>query len=347
MLYHNIINNFNFIILEDINPESLGTLIKLFMLSSSYINYKSEYLNVSKDEPTNFESMNNNFDKNMMLVPGYKHNENTNYTGYTNTGYTNTEYSEVYNNQLIYNDHWNTTDRIFIYPTDNLINEYKNTTKYLYMINYEVYYNTKIKEPIIIKVDTFNEKYNNESFKEIIYINTYMLNEEQIQQINNNYYKNENELYDNINENIFNIPTIKIIKNKPTNESIVIDILKIFTLTDNSADHIKFNNIWKEYSSNKKIDPTYENIIKSQLSTVLLSLGLSKKRYSDGIHWYGLLKKNTDIPKTETKNISNNFIISTTANITDEFNNLLKHREDFSFNEKKTKPNEYINLLIK
>ena len=68
-------------------------------------------------------------------------------------------------------------------------------------------------------------------------------------------------------------------------------ITKYFTITTNLENRVKFTNIWEIITSKLKISEPYVSYLKRQLPVILDDLKLQKKRYTDGIYWYGLVKK--------------------------------------------------------
>lgn len=70
---------------------------------------------------------------------------------------------------------------------------------------------------------------------------------------------------------------------------------KHFTFSSNSKDCIKFTNVLKIINSQLKITDHYTRYMKRQLPFILVDLGLKKKRLADGIYWYGLIKKTTEV----------------------------------------------------
>lgn len=73
-------------------------------------------------------------------------------------------------------------------------------------------------------------------------------------------------------------------------------IKKYFTIDSNPENRIKFTNILEIIGKGITISSQYNSYYRHILPTVLEDLGLSKKRYSDGVYWYGLQdkKKQTD-----------------------------------------------------
>jgi hypothetical protein len=68
-------------------------------------------------------------------------------------------------------------------------------------------------------------------------------------------------------------------------------ITKYFTITTNLENRVRFTNIWEIITSKLKISEPYVAYLKRQLPVILEDLKLQKKRYADGIYWYGLVRK--------------------------------------------------------
>ena len=132
-------------------------------------------------------------------------------------------------------------------------------------------------------------------------------------------------------------------------------ITKYFTITTSLENRVKFTNIWEIITSKLKISEPYVSYLKRQLPIILEDLKLQKKRYSDGIYWYGLVKKdivtaaNTldeiklsraiDIAIDET--VYTNYVKEREAEIKDAIPPLNEVTEVFS------QPDEFISKLLK
>jgi hypothetical protein len=112
-------------------------------------------------------------------------------------------------------------------------------------------------------------------------------------------------------------------------------INKYFVLDNNIENKIKFTNIWNIITKNFNISEQYIGYYKHQLPIVLEGMGLSKKRYSDGMYWYGLTEKNVKAEKENTlqeKSVDNPITedeykekISSRNNQSDELKNLINN----------------------
>ena len=174
-------------------------------------------------------------------------------------------------------------------------------------IQYNIYYNNQFNNIVII--DDYKDKMNIQEIKKIFpeleLINKCQLNDNMILILTNEIYIDFNDAKNKVN-NLLNNNIEKISINE-----IKQLINKYFDISSDSNDIIKFTNIFNKISCDIIINDKLSNYIKKQLPNVLLDLGLEKKRYSDGIYWYGLIPKKDIIVK-----LNNNLIIDTP--ITDE-----------------------------
>lgn len=102
---------------------------------------------------------------------------------------------------------------------------------------------------------------------------------------------NINKLVDKTNYiSLFN----KVINGKNYKENIVKYINENYVITNDDKDRKKISDLQEEINKNIRLfDNDRNNLIsyiKTNLSEILKDLGLNKKRYSDGIYWYGLNK---------------------------------------------------------
>lgn len=78
-----------------------------------------------------------------------------------------------------------------------------------------------------------------------------------------------------------------------------------FILDSDITNRIQFKVLLEDICSGMNINPMYHEAIKRSLPLLLTELGLAKKRYSEGIFWYGLKKMTRLIGKSEqNKNIN-------------------------------------------
>lgn len=124
-------------------------------------------------------------------------------------------------------------------------------------------------------------------------------------------------------------------------------ITKYFTITTSLENRVKFTNIWEIITSKLKISEPYVSYLKRQLPIILEDLKLQKKRYSDGIYWYGLLKKDIVTAANSLDEIKLSRAIDDTV-----YTNYLKERDNEvkdaipPLNEVISQPDEFILKLL-
>jgi hypothetical protein len=78
-----------------------------------------------------------------------------------------------------------------------------------------------------------------------------------------------------------------------------------FTLDSDIANRIQFKVLFDDICAGMNINPKYHEAIKRSLPLLLTELGLAKKRYSEGIFWYGLKKMSRLLGTSESgKNLN-------------------------------------------
>jgi len=68
-----------------------------------------------------------------------------------------------------------------------------------------------------------------------------------------------------------------------------------YIMSDDPKETVQFSTILDSVSTHFKLDDSYKKSINYSLPVILKDLGLSKKRKSDGMYWYGLKFKNSSI----------------------------------------------------
>lgn len=190
-----------------------------------------------------------------------------------------------------------------LHGTPNWINlEYFNESLLQNETTYNFYFNSQFNNLIMIPISS--DYLSNPKFKlylsEMIFISNEKLNESQIKQLSTL----KDEIFVDLNDakNLLNrILHDKIIDSKLSIDEIKNLMTKYFVFDNNPEHCIKFTNIWSIISSEIKVTESLENYIKRQLPIIFKDMGLQKKRLSDGIYWYGLVKKNI-VDKTEPNN---------------------------------------------
>lgn len=83
-------------------------------------------------------------------------------------------------------------------------------------------------------------------------------------------------------------------KECPTLSKIKQYLLDTFEFNDNVNNRIQFTTLLTDICKGMYVNDKYMNIMKKSLTCILVDLNLTKKRYSDGIYWYGIVKKPTN-----------------------------------------------------
>jgi hypothetical protein len=178
------------------------------------------------------------------------------------------------------------------------INKFSETLLGNY-VAYNVYFNSQFNR-IISTQDIGDFIAHNAKFKNLFPELQLVISEKidatqlnQIKNLNNDIFVNLEDAKSRVNK----ILNDKIIDSKLSIDEIKELIKKYFDIDTDPEHCIKFTNIWNIISSEIKVSESYINYIKRQLPGILVDLGLDKKRLSDGIYWYGLVKKQIETPK--------------------------------------------------
>jgi len=171
--------------------------------------------------------------------------------------------------------------------------------------DYHIYFNNQFNNIIILDTHSdfigSNERIK-KMFPEIIFIAKERLGKETYEEVN----KLTSDIFVNVED--VKVKLNKILHDKVIDSKLSIDeikylIKKYFAIDTNPEHCIKFTNIWEIISSELRVSESYVNYIKRQLPIILQDLGLNKKRLSDGIYWYGLVRKPVEslVPSGEFK----------------------------------------------
>lgn len=171
--------------------------------------------------------------------------------------------------------------------------------------DYHIYFNNQFNNVIILDAHSdfigSNEKIKR-IFPEIIFVAKERLGKESYEEVS----KLASDIFVNVDDVKTKLNKIlhdKVIDSKLSIDEIKYLIKKYFAIDTNPEHCIKFTNIWEIISSELRVSESYVNYIKRQLPIILQDLGLNKKRLSDGIYWYGLVRKPLEslIPSNEFK----------------------------------------------
>lgn len=86
--------------------------------------------------------------------------------------------------------------------------------------------------------------------------------------------------------------------NEDTEEETVLTVIKErFIITDNIDQRMKAQDIFDFFSQHSQYLPfKIDTMFRNRLSKYLIKLGLTKKRYSDGYYYYGIVKRHDSLP---------------------------------------------------
>ncbi len=168
-----------------------------------------------------------------------------------------------------------------------------------YHKDYTIYFNNQFNNVIIVESKSdfigSNTKLK-KLFPEIMFVTKERLSKESFQEVNalaKDIFVNVEDVKTKLNKILHD----KVIDSKLSIDEIKFLIKKYFVLDTNPEHCIKFTNIWEIISSELKVSESFVNYTKRQLPVILQDLGLNKKRLSDGIYWYGLVRKPLEVEK--------------------------------------------------
>jgi hypothetical protein len=83
----------------------------------------------------------------------------------------------------------------------------------------------------------------------------------------------------------------------PSLENIRKYITQTYDIDDNMDNRIQFKNLCDDIFMNLNVAKKYHECVKRSLPMIFSGLGLSKKRYSEGVFWFGIKRRNNTIYK--------------------------------------------------
>ncbi len=168
-----------------------------------------------------------------------------------------------------------------------------------YHKDYTIYFNNQFNNVTIVESKSdfigSNAKLK-KLFPEIMLVSKERLSKESFEEVNalsRDIFVNVEDVKTKLNKILHD----KVIDSKLSIDEIKFLIKKYFILDTNPEHCIKFTNIWEIISSELKVSESFVNYTKRQLPVILQDLGLNKKRLSDGIYWYGLVRKPLEAEK--------------------------------------------------
>lgn len=192
-----------------------------------------------------------------------------------------------------------------------------------------------------IREDTKNYVLYNKYFGRLVlveYLNTFLLDElkefEIVRPLTNFEYKqlikyyseqidsfDESDKVDDMKE--FINRCLSEIDSREKEDKILIFIKDYFRFTQSLEDKMKFTEISKVVNNN-----FVEKVSNVQLADYLKKLGLAKKRYNDGIYWYGLVDRKEEVKKQVQKKYSELLVEEQKKEqVKNKYNELLKEDE--------------------
>ena len=243
---------------------------------------------------------------------------------------------------------------------NNINNYFNNYAPASHTIDYYIFFNKFFLTVLIIKkFDYMDSVFGSDTkfniyFPELKLIKEVSLkNEEEKNAIYNDikYITDEEELVNTIDcilKKYIDIDT----NTKPSFEKIKLYINKVYTITSNLEDRIQFNDIYKQILKDINIKEEYKSTIYKILPLVLKDIGLDKKRYSNGIYWYGLKYKDNLEPIV---NKYNNQLVTydmssiekiNETDLMDKVNQLINHRAEDIIVRPKEEPVITIAMLL-
>ncbi len=213
---------------------------------------------------------------------------------------------------------------------------YKNAKKKVQKIYTYVFFNKFFLNITILKDTNLNLDDINNFFPELVLIDKLEINEINVYNQLYNEIKNisdENELKQKIKLIMNNFNEEKEWPERPTFDAIKSYINLTYNITTSLEDRIQFNDIFQNLvKSMKYYNENDRALAHKLLPLVLKDLGLNKKRYSQGVFWFGLIVKPIDDTKNEifgfklTEENKYQPILNekVTAISTDEFNNMME-----------------------
>lgn len=139
-----------------------------------------------------------------------------------------------------------------------------------------------------------------EFFPEIKYINQITTKHHALLYdiLNNKYFDNLTDAANHFESYYRKNPTLNSQLHRPTYDTVKRFIIDQYELSDNIIHKYKFTAFYQELQLKMGFSPEYNDFVRNILPQVLKDLKLQKKRYSDGMYWYGLLAKPYSPKKT-------------------------------------------------
>jgi hypothetical protein len=271
---------------------------------------KSAQLNAYFDFCFGLKSSYNNVDSNVKVF------KSSDYNG-------DVESIDFLNPSLEVVDEYDPTGNVYSSFNDNLVpvstsyDTYADIESNLFKTKYYIYFNSRTNS---IMTFQFQINHITSLFPELVEIYSGTISDDEytmIEGLCKEIYVDAEDARKSINK----IINDKVIDSKLSLMELKTIIKKYFTIDSNPENRIKFTNIWEIIGKGITISSQYNSYYRHILPTVLEDLGLSKKRYSDGVYWYGLQEK-----KKQTEFVNNT--ISSTPLTDDEYKEKISKRDD-------------------
>lgn len=186
---------------------------------------------------------------------------------------------------------------------------------------YNLYYNKQFNIGIVLDSGILSQMDNSMYFQELIKVQAVSIND--VKDINKIKNKLSTRDFDSLDEFEKYVDEY-IIKSKLTTEDIKDKINQIYKITDKIENKMKFMDIYDDIIECMKLEENNKNLLRRKLPNIFLEMGLKKKRYNDGIYYYGLIRKEIKVEKDTDEPLNREYglniiDVNKSSDVEDEF----------------------------